>query len=323
MGDVETIHEFYARTQAEAVKTPLNNAGTGHFNVFTRETCNGTPYGRRDFYKVTLIIGKGRLHYADQWLDVDQPALLISNPRAPYSWERFSEQDGWYCLFTEAFLLPERRQELLDSPLFPASGVPVFFVSEQQRREIDAIFALMKREITGDYPRKFDLLRHYLHVLLHYAMKMQPAKRLEQPVSAAARITHGFFEMLEQQFPIDTTETELQLRTAGDFAEKLNVHVNHLNRALKEVTGKTTTEHIAARVVKEAMALLRHSDWNISQIAYGLGFEYPAYFNIFFKKRTGLTPLEARGPVRVPLGQMEGPVESVAATLGQIAGPNV
>ncbi|HEV2483589.1 MAG TPA: helix-turn-helix transcriptional regulator [Puia sp.] len=295
MGTVETIHQFYARTQAEAVNMPLNNAGTGHFNVFTRATCNGTPYGRRDFYKVTLIIGKGRLHYADQWLDVSQPALLISNPRVPYSWEKFSEQDGWYCLFTEAFLLPEGRQELLDSPLFPVNGVPVFFVSEEERREIDAIFAVMKREMAGDYPRKFDLLRHYLHVLLHYAMKMQPARRFEQPVSAAARITYGFFDLLEQQFPIDTTETELQLKTANDFAEKLNVHVNHLNRALKEVTGKTTTEHIAARIVKEAMALLRHSDWNISQIAYGLGFEYPAYFNIFFKKHTGLTPLEARG----------------------------
>jgi AraC-like DNA-binding protein len=303
MSAAETIPQFYARTQTDAVNTPLNNADTGHFNVFTRETCNGTPYGRRDFYKVTLIIGKGRLHYGDEWLDVEQPALLISNPRVPYSWERFSEQDGWYCLFTEAFLLPEGRQTLLDSPLFPASGVPVFFVDEQQRKEIDAIFALMKREITGDYPRKFDLLRHYLHVLLHYAMKMQPAQRAGQPVGAAARITHGFFELLEQQFPIDTTETELQLKTANDFAAKLNVHVNHLNRALKEVTGKTTTEHIAARVVKEAMALLRHSDWNISQIAYGLGFEYPAYFNIFFKKHTGLTPLEARGQVAGAPGQ--------------------
>ena len=299
---VETIHQFYARTQTEAVNTPLNNADTGHFNVFTRKTCNGTPYGRRDFYKVTLIIGHGRLHYADQWLDVNQPALLISNPRVPYSWERFSEQDGWYCLFTEAFLLPEGRQELPDSPLFPVNGVPVFFVSEEQRREIEAIFALMKREMAGDYTRKFDLLRDYLHILLHWARKMQPAQRLEQPASAAARIAHGFFDLLEQQFPIDTTETELQLKTAGDFAEKLNVHVNHLNRALKEATGKTTTEHIAARIVKEAMALLRHSDWNISQIAYGLGFEYPAYFNIFFKKHTGLTPLEARGQLAGAVG---------------------
>jgi len=105
MKAAETIHQFYARTQAEAVNTPLNNTGSGHFNVFTRENCKGTPYGRRDFYKISLVIGKGRLQYADRWLDMDAPALLISNPRVPYSWEPMGEQKGWYCLFTEQMLL--------------------------------------------------------------------------------------------------------------------------------------------------------------------------------------------------------------------------
>jgi AraC-like DNA-binding protein len=80
------------------------------------------------------------------------------------------------------------------------------------------------------------------------------------------------------------------MRTAADFARNLAIHVNHLNRAVKETTGKTTTEHIADRVIKEAQALLLHSDWNVSEIAYGLGFEYPAYFNNFFKKQTEVTP---------------------------------
>lgn len=70
--------------------------------------------------------------------------------------------------------------------------------------------------------------------------------------------------------------------------------MNHLNRAVKEVTGKTTTEHISDRVVKEAKALLKHTDWSVSQIAYSLGYEYPNYFNNFFKKQTGVTPRALR-----------------------------
>ncbi len=293
----ETIQQFYARTQkTDAANVELNNAGSGHFNVFTRDTCyRKTPYGRRDFYKITLILGTGKLHYADKWVDLDKPSLLFSNPSLPYSWESTSaEQKGWYCLFTEAFVHPVCKEALQDSMLFRMGGVPAFFVDGQQQEEIGGIFQLMQREMASDYAHKFDLLRNYLQVILHYGLKMQPAERLDQPLSAASRITHSFLELLERQFPIDTTETELQLKTANDFAEKLSVHVNHLNRALKETTGRTTTEHIADRVVKEAMALLRHSDWNIAQIAYGLGFEYPAYFNIFFKKHTGLTPMEAR-----------------------------
>jgi len=72
------------------------------------------------------------------------------------------------------------------------------------------------------------------------------------------------------------------------------VHVNHLNRSVKEVTGKTTSEHIAARIVQEASALLTHTDWNISEIAYSLGFEYPSYFTLFFKKHTGVSPNRLR-----------------------------
>lgn len=297
MHPTETIQQFYARIgKTEAGNLPLNNAGSGHFNVFLRETCRNSPYGRRDFYKVSLILGTGRLHYADKWFELDKPSLLFSNPLIPYSWEAISvEQKGWYCLFSEAFIhSTERNETLQDSPLFRTAGMPAFFVDEQQQAAIAYLFQEMHREMQSDYVHKFDLLRNYLHVLIHQAMKMQPAEHSAQPVNASSRITQQFLDLLERQFPIDTTENELHLKTANDFAEKLSVHVNHLNRALKEVTGKTTTEHISARIIKEAMALLRHSDWNISQIAYGLGFEYPAYFNIFFKKHTGFTPMEAR-----------------------------
>jgi AraC family transcriptional activator of pobA len=47
-------------------------------------------------------------------------------------------------------------------------------------------------------------------------------------------------------------------------------------------------------VLKEALALLKHTDWSIAQIANGLGFEEPAYFTNFFKKYTGSAPATSR-----------------------------
>jgi AraC family transcriptional activator of pobA len=70
--------------------------------------------------------------------------------------------------------------------------------------------------------------------------------------------------------------------------------VNYLNRAVKEVTGKSTTAHISERIITEARALLQHTDWNIADIAYSLGFEYPTYFNNFFKRMTGTNPTAFR-----------------------------
>jgi AraC family transcriptional regulator, transcriptional activator of pobA len=112
--------------------------------------------------------------------------------------------------------------------------------------------------------------------------------------NAADRITRLFLELLERQFPIDSPERVLRLKKPGDYAYSLSIHVNHLNHAVREVTGKPTSFHIAERVANEAKALLKNTDWSVADIAYSLGFEYPSYFNNFFRKNTGATPLSLR-----------------------------
>jgi AraC family transcriptional activator of pobA len=85
------------------------------------------------------------------------------------------------------------------------------------------------------------------------------------------------------------------LKKASDYAEKLAVHVNHLNAAVQEITGKSTTTHINEKIISEARSLLVHTDWSVAEIAFSLGFEYASYFNNFFKKHNGLTPSSLRG----------------------------
>jgi len=125
-------------------------------------------------------------------------------------------------------------------------------------------------------------------------LKLQPSENYDQHKNAASRITNVFLELLERQFPVETPDQPLQLRAAQDYANQLAVHVNHLNRSVKEVTGKSTTAHITERIITEAKALLQHTDWNIAEIAYALGFEYPTYFNNYFKRMTGIVPSSLR-----------------------------
>ena len=124
-------------------------------------------------------------------------------------------------------------------------------------------------------------------------MKTQPVKAVLQR-SASARISNLFLELLEKQYPVITGQGTSVLKKPVDFAGKLNVHVNYLNHAVKLITGKTTGFHIAERMANEAKALLKHTEWNISEIAYSLGFTYPNHFNHFFKKQAGVTPLSYR-----------------------------
>lgn len=300
MNQTETVSEFYKRLPGHAREDLLPAAGIGHINIFPRDTCSAqTPYSRRDFYKVSLIVGTGTIYYADKWVKIDRPALLFSNPVVPYSWEAGStEQSGWYCLFTDAFIRhSERVDSLQESPLFKIGSNPVFFPEPAQIDEISDIFRKMILEINSAYAQKYDVLRSYLHLLIHLAMKANPAENFQAYTNASARTAALFIELLERQFPIDSPAFTLKLKSPADYAKALSVHVNHLNRSVREATGKTTSGHIAARIVREASALLKHSDWNISEIAYSLGFEYPSYFTLFFKKHTGLSPNQLREPV--------------------------
>jgi len=159
---------------------------------------------------------------------------------------------------------------------------------------IDSLFQKMIKEYETDYVFKDDLMRSYVNLIIHESMKMQPSENFFKHKNASSRITSLFLELLERQFPIETKNEPLALKTPQDYAQSLAVHVNHLNRSVKEVTGKPTTAHITERIINEAKALLQHTDWSISDIGYSLGFEYPSYFNNYFKRLTGTIPKSLR-----------------------------
>lgn len=257
---------------------------------------DGHNYSRKDFYKIALTTGKFNFHYADKSFETDETFLFFANPHIPYSCEVVSPvHNGYTCLFSEEFLKPSDRSEsVLQSPLFKIGGTPIFKVSGAPKEALTSTFQKMITEQDSNYTYKDDLIRSYINLIIHEALKMQPSENYSQQKNAAVRITSVFLELLERQFPIENMQRPLELKTAQDFAKQLSVHANYLNSAVKEVTGKTTTAHISDRIITEAKALLQHTDWNIADIAYALGFEYPTYFNNFFKKKTGYIPKSER-----------------------------
>ncbi|MDO7846445.1 helix-turn-helix domain-containing protein [Hymenobacter sp. M29] len=252
----------------------------------------GLAYRRRDFYKVALVTSHCTVHYADRSIELKGTCLMFANPHIPYSIELHEPRlKGYSCLFTEAYMKENDRSESLNqSPLFKVGGTPIFHLSPEQVTYAEGIFQKILAEQSTDYLYKGDLIRTYLQLLIHEALRMQPTSSFVQHQNASSRITALFLELLERMFPIESPEQALPLKSAQDFAQQLAVHVNHLNRSVKEVTGKSTTTHIAERIIGEAKALLHHTAWSTAEIAYSLGFEYPTYFNSLFKKHTSTTP---------------------------------
>jgi AraC-like DNA-binding protein len=274
--------EFKADLKLKGFKVyPLDHPRTGL-----------TTFGRRHFYKIVLSIGNAMVNYADLTIHMDGVYLFFVNPHVPYAVEMLGErQTGYGCTFTEHFIKPlERSQSWQQSPLFKVSQTPAFRLDEGQQARITGIFSSMIAEKATNYLYKDDLMRNYIQLILHEALRMQSEDHFVQFKNASLRVTTSFLELLERQFPVENAQAPLLLKTAQDYADRLSIHVNYLNRAVKEVTGKSTTAHIARRVTDEAVTMLQHTDWNVADIAYALGFEYPNYFSNFFKKMTGTIP---------------------------------
>ncbi|MCC8409144.1 helix-turn-helix transcriptional regulator [Mucilaginibacter sp. UR6-1] len=271
----------------------------GQFNVFAIDNTPGNyvncqPYNRKGFYKISLLKGHTRLFYADKDLEFKESGLLFSNPYVPYSWEHLGNaQTGFYCIFTEAFF--DEHYQMKDYPVFKPGNNALFELSATEVIEISSVFRRMQEEIDTDFVYKYDVLRNLTLDLIYKALKMQPAKSLPGSESnGSVRVAALFTELLERQFPIESTGQRIRLRFPSEYADHLSVHINHLNRSLKKVTGQTTSQLIAARVMQEARILLQHTDWNISEISWCLGFEELPHFINFFKKNAVLTPKHFR-----------------------------
>lgn len=297
MDKTQSLEEFY---QSKLNWIPENlKKEMGHFNVFKLDEFVGVhakpiPYSRKDYFKISLIEGKNNIHYADKTVLIDDFALLFANPQVPYNWEAIDDlQQGYFCIFTEEFF--SQYGNFKDYPVFKPGCGAVYTLTAEQRLEIRKIYARMFDEINSDYQYKYDVLRSLVFDIIHCALKLNPAQsNVESGPNASARVTSLFIELLERQFPIESPMQQMRLRRPSDYADHLCIHVNHLNRSVKKITGKTTSQFIAERILLEARALLKHTDWNIAEIGWSLGFEEAPHFIHFFKKNEQLTPRSFR-----------------------------
>lgn len=303
------IKEFYKEIfgksgcQLDYFLDKKSNSDLGHFNVFdtkkfyfSRNKKTEMTYNRRLYYKISLIKGENLVEYADKTVLIEKQGILFATPKIPYRYTpQNKEQSGFFCVFTKEFLSKSKIGLLIDElPIYQPNSDFVYQLNNEQYREMEVIFKKMDAELSSDYSFKYDLLRNYVMELIHIGQKLKPIESVETASNAASRISSLFIELLERQFPIESDLQVIQLKTPTDFAKVLGIHINHLNKVLKETAGKSTTEIVSGRIVEEAKILLKQTHWNVSEIAYALGFDEVAHFSNFFKKYTSLSPLKYR-----------------------------
>lgn len=78
--------------------------------------------------------------------------------------------------------------------------------------------------------------------------------------------------------------------TIAEMSNLINVERSYFCRLFKKTVNISFMEYLYSVRFAHAENLLLHSDKNITEIAYQVGFSSPAYFTKIFRKRKGYSP---------------------------------
>lgn len=252
-------------------------------------------YTRKTFYTATLLHGDYSLEFEDKTIDVNGDTLILTSTKIPFGIHPKGSVSGISCLFKEDFITKNNcGYRLLEFPIYKPGQQNIYSLTNKQTKHFIEIYTKIFDEKLANSAYKESLQRNYLLELIFNAQKLNPVNAYIKKNNTTEEITCSFIRLLESQFPIDTPQDVIKLKTAGEFAEHLALHPNYLNRKVKLSKGRTVSEIINARVEQEAKILLKLTNWNIAEIAYSLGFEEPSHFNSFFKKHTKVSPTDYR-----------------------------
>ena len=100
--------------------------------------------------------------------------------------------------------------------------------------------------------------------------------------SKSAQYFNQFTQLINRDF--------ITHRKCDSYAKELGITVPYLNNVCHQLVGKNAQQLCHERLLLEAKRSLIYTVLSISEIAYELGFNDPAYFTRFFKRQTGLSP---------------------------------
>ncbi|MGU3374828.1 helix-turn-helix domain-containing protein [Chryseobacterium sp. M5A1_1a] len=248
---------------------------------------------RRKFYSIILLT-EGEIHetIGHQSYHFTPGTIYFIGENQLHAVEYWSEDiKGISCMFdADYFLLCIKHQIKLNQfPFFQMNQEPFIKLLEQETLMMEHLFWKLNSEKCQKTTFNDDLLtRMFLNVILLEAERIYNKKKVTNTFSLSRK------DQLTSQFQLLVNQHFMEKKLVTDYADLLNVHPNHLNDVIKEVTGFPASHFIQTQLIQEAKSRLIQTRDTVSMIAMDLNFTDDSYFGRFFKKQTGVTPLQYR-----------------------------
>lgn len=154
------------------------------------------------------------------------------------------------------------------------------------------LFVSLMRQIRDEIHRKHDtfqeaIIVEYIGLVLNYCQRFYHRQFTTRKLENSDTLMK--FDSLLRDYFEEKRQLSLGLPTVQYCADKLHMSPNYFGDLIKKTTGDSASHYIRQYIIRQAKNELA-SGIGISQVAYGLGFEYPQHLSRMFKKQTGMTP---------------------------------
>lgn len=133
------------------------------------------------------------------------------------------------------------------------------------------------------------IAKNLLYTLIYEVIQLYHNEKVgnnDDTLTRKEKHLHSFVKLLFTE--------HMQERTIAYYASKLFITPKYLSQVVYETSGKPIQQWIDEMVIMSAKALLKGSNMTILQISEEMNFANSSFFGSYFRKRTGMTPVQYR-----------------------------
>lgn len=247
---------------------------------------------RHDFFEVLYLSKGSGFHVIDgNKYEIQPPCVFFMSPGQAHKIEFSGDIEGYIFIFTSDFYLINQTNQnrLIEFPFFFSimqENKPLILESADDVLFLETLFKKGIAEIEKGENYSVDLLRSVLDLILTSCAVLYKSDENWLAKGKGHIVVKKFFQLVEKNYQNNLPVNE--------YADKLAITPNHLTQTVNQLTGKTSSQIIKSKQVLEIKRLLVHTNLSVTEIANRLNFPDQSYFAKFFKRETGLSPLQYR-----------------------------
>ena len=247
---------------------------------------------RKDHYMLVFVKEGSSKHWIDMLPYTIKPdTMYFTVPHQIQMKEEPTPSRGTMISFTDDFLSMEENGLLKQLPIIRnLLNAHELILTAGNVAYIEDLLVKIDIEYKAKNNWKNGMLIAYMQVLLIYLSRLYNEQFKGNEIYPDRQLLMKYLAKIDGEYK--------QTHEVAAYAGMLNISAGHLSEVVKEQSGKSAIAHIHERIVLEAKRLLFHTESSIKEVSFQLGFEDASYFNRFFKRLTGSTPLDYRTSTR-------------------------